>query len=192
MITTSFASVARFMQQSNLTLQNPNFSIPTINNNSFVGFNNESNPSKIPGWLHDSPVPIGRGRGGGFNLTAPPPEEFPQYALIHSVANGQTGELFQYLTLFPATYALSFYATGRPAAGLPYGPNPTSIIINDISIVTCTPDVSMWNLYTYNFTINASANATNATKLLFQGTPIVAGNSITTAITGITLTRTST
>jgi len=134
-----------------VVVQNPNFSSPTIADNSFqyLGSAASVDSSTVPGWLFYGGVLLNNSTAWGY------PTPYPNGNQCCSLQN--TGYVGQTISnMASGTYTLTFYACGRPWGA---GPNPVNLQLNSITFYTFTPPVNSWTSVSTTFTISEEGSS---------------------------------
>jgi len=153
-----------------VVVQNPNFSSPTIADNSYqyLGSAASVDSSTVPGWLFYGGVLLNNSTAWGY------PIPYPNGNQCCSLQN--TGYIGQTISnMASGTYTLTFYACGRPGTGA----NPVNLQLNSITFDTFTPPVNSWTVMTSTFTVSQDGSNT----IGFVGTN--SSGDLSTAITDI-------
>ena len=132
-----------------VVVQNPNFSSPTIADNSFqyLGSAASVDSSTVPGWLFYGGVLLNNSTAWGY------PTPYPNGNQCCSLQN--TGYVGQTISnMASGTYTLTFYACGRPG-----GANPVNLQLNSITFYTFTPPVNSWTSVSTTFTISEEGSS---------------------------------
>ena len=161
----------------NSSIVNGNFSQPVINNNSYEYI------GSVPGWT-GSFVLINNSTAWGYVMPYPNGNQ--------SACLQQTGYMAQTISLGPGNYTLSWNASGRPVATGSntinvYCFNSTTTFNSSLPInYTFTPGVNSWQEYSTILNITTQGN------YIIQFTGTLTNGDYSSAITGISLSGTST
>ena len=151
-----------------ITVENPNFSSPALQNDVAVTYNDGSS---VPGWTFSNANLANNSSAWEFPMPYPSGKQC--VALRYAASVSQT-----FNNLEPGTYTLGFYICGRPKGD---GASPVSINLNGVSVYTITSAKTKWVKMSVNF--NISQRGTNTITFLGLEPTL----NISTAFTGITL-----
>jgi len=130
--------------QKNSSIENGNFSQPSITNNTYEYI---TSVSKVPSWNFGNAVLLNNSSAWGYPMPYP---NGNQCACIQG-----TTYMEQTLNLSVGSYTLSFMACGRPGFS---GANTIDIQLNGETFYSVTPPTTKWTSYSSSFTVTTSGN----------------------------------
>lgn len=153
---------------ASITVQNPNFSLPALKNNTYANYNDSSS---VPGWTFAAVI-VNNANVWGYPMPYPGGS---QCACLDG-----TGSMSQiFANLEPGTYGLSFQVCGRPGYS---GSNPVNLNLNGTTFYNLNiGDNFKWTPMSVQFTV--SQQGTNT--ISFEGQSTTGDRS--TAFTSISL-----
>ena len=153
---------------ASITVQNPNFSLPALKNNTYQGYNDSSS---VPGWTFNAAIV---NNASVWNYPMPYPGGSQCASLQNTAFMSQT-----FTNLEPGTYGLSFYVCGRPGYS---GSNPINLNLNGTTFY----NLDIGNTFTWTpMTVNFTVSQEGANTIGFQGQSTSGDHS--TAFTKISL-----